>query len=103
MEDMTVIHFLAEASGALTELDRVKLSGKIPGNNGIITWVGNVLAIITGRGSSFLLVGFLFGAVILLFVSGDFSVRIWDIENSDNYLLKTEMINAGELVFSFCL
>lgn len=46
---MTVIHFLAEASGALTELDRVKLSGKIPGNNGIITWVGNVLAIITGR------------------------------------------------------
>lgn len=51
MEDMTVIHFLAEASGALTELDRVKLSGKIPGNNGIITWAGNVLAIITGRDS----------------------------------------------------
>lgn len=59
MEDMTVIHFLAEASGALTELDRVKLSGKIPGNNGIITWVGSVLAIITGRGSSFLLVKYL--------------------------------------------
>lgn len=35
----------------------------------------------------------------ILFLSGDFSVRIWDIENSDNYLLKTEMINVGELEF----
>lgn len=93
---MTVIHFLAEASGALTELDRVKLSGKIPGNNGIIAWAGNVLAIITGMGSPIVWLRLAFFVLISFFFVGDFSVRIWDIENSDNYLLKTEMINIGK-------
>ncbi|XP_055383288.1 intraflagellar transport protein 140 homolog [Condylostylus longicornis] len=65
MEDMTVAHYLSESSGSLTELDRVKLSGKIPGNNGEISWAANSLAIITG----------------------DFTVRIWDIDTSDNFLL----------------
>ncbi|XP_055845818.1 intraflagellar transport protein 140 homolog [Episyrphus balteatus] len=69
MEDMTVTHFLAESSGTLTELDRVKLSGKIPGNNGFISWAGNCLAIITG----------------------DFSIRIWDIDTSENFLLKMDL------------
>lgn len=49
MEDMTVGHYMVESSGALTELERVKLSGRIPGQNGAISWAGNALAIITGE------------------------------------------------------
>lgn len=48
MEDMTVAHFLVESTGVLSEKDRVKLSGRIPGHNGAISWAGNALAIITG-------------------------------------------------------
>ncbi|XP_030384608.1 intraflagellar transport protein 140 homolog [Scaptodrosophila lebanonensis] len=69
MEDLTVTLFLVESTGILTELDRVKLSGRGMGKLGGISWAGNSLAIITG----------------------DLSVRIWDIERSDNYLLKMEL------------
>lgn len=31
LDDMTVVHYLVESSGILAELDRVKLSGRIPG------------------------------------------------------------------------
>lgn len=48
MEDMTVAHFMVESSGHLTELDRVKLSGRISGQSGAISWASNSLAIITG-------------------------------------------------------
>lgn len=48
MDDMTVAHFLVESSGMLTELDRVKLSGRISGQSGAISWAANSLAIITG-------------------------------------------------------
>lgn len=48
MEDMTVGHYLVESTGALVELDKVKLSGRVPGQNGAISWAGNSLAIITG-------------------------------------------------------
>lgn len=48
MEDMTVGHFMVESSGTLSELDRVKLSGRVPGHTGFIAWAGNSLAIITG-------------------------------------------------------
>lgn len=48
MEDMTVGHYLVESTGALVELDKVKLSGRVPGQNGVISWAGNSLAIITG-------------------------------------------------------
>lgn len=65
MEDMTVAHYFVESGGNLTELDRVKLSGRKPGCNGVISWAGSALAIITG----------------------DLSVRIWDIDTSDNFLL----------------
>ncbi|CAO1309472.1 unnamed protein product [Diamesa hyperborea] len=68
MEDMTVGHFLVESTGNLTELDRVKLSSRISGYDGAISWAGNSLAIITG----------------------DLSVRIWDIDTSDNFLLPTD-------------
>lgn len=68
MEDMTVGHFLVESSGSLTELDRVKLSSRISGYDGAISWAGNSLAIITG----------------------DLSVRIWEIDTSDNFLLPTD-------------
>jgi intraflagellar transport protein 140 len=68
MEDMTVGHFLVESSGSLTELDRVKLSSRISGYDGAISWAGNSLAIITG----------------------DLSVRIWDIDTSDNFLMPTD-------------
>lgn len=68
MEDMTIAHYLVETSGALTELDRVKLSSRISGYDGLISWAGNALAIITG----------------------DLNVRIWDIDTSDNFLLPTD-------------
>ncbi|XP_013113218.2 intraflagellar transport protein 140 homolog [Stomoxys calcitrans] len=71
-EDMSVILYLVESTGILTELDRVKLSCKLTGKKGAITWVGSTLAIITG----------------------DLSVRIWDIEKSDNYLLKMDLPSA---------
>lgn len=45
---MTVGHFMVESTGALTELDKVKLSGRVQGHNGSISWAGNALAIITG-------------------------------------------------------
>lgn len=48
MEDMTVGHFMVESTGTLSELDRVKLSGRVPGHNGFIAWAGNSLAILTG-------------------------------------------------------
>ncbi|XP_055684546.1 intraflagellar transport protein 140 homolog [Lutzomyia longipalpis] len=69
MEDMTVAHYFVESGGNLTELDRVKLSGRKPGYNGMMSWAGSALAIITG----------------------DLSVRIWDIDTSDNFLLPMEM------------
>lgn len=68
MEDMTIAHYLVESSGVLTELDRVKLSSRISGYDGSISWAGNALAIITG----------------------DLNVRIWDIDTSDNFLLPTD-------------
>lgn len=74
MDDMTVGHFNVESTGTLSELDRVQLSGRVPGNNGIIAWAGNSLAILTG----------------------DFSVRIWDIDTSDNFLLPMEMKLTGQ-------
>lgn len=48
MEDMMVGHYMVESAGTLTELERVKLSGKVPGKNGFISWAGSSLAIITG-------------------------------------------------------
>lgn len=88
MEDMTVGHYLVESTGALVELDKVKLSGRVPGQNGVISWAGNSLAIITGR----IMFIFLCCTQCLsynLHTLGDFSVRIWDIDTSDNYLLST--------------
>lgn len=72
---MTVGHFMVESTGTLSELDRVQLSGRVPGHNGVIAWAGNSLAILTG----------------------DFSVRIWDIDTSDNYLLPTELKLTSQL------
>ncbi|XP_037936551.1 intraflagellar transport protein 140 homolog [Teleopsis dalmanni] len=69
MDDMTVTLYLVESTGILTELDRVKMSSRVAGKYGAISWAGNSLAIITG----------------------DFTVRIWDIEKSDNYLLKMDL------------
>ncbi|GAB0089345.1 intraflagellar transport protein 140 homolog [Sergentomyia squamirostris] len=73
MEDMTVAHYFVESGGNLTELDRVKLSGRKPGCNGVISWAGGALAIITG----------------------DLSVRIWDIDTSDNFLLPLESTDTS--------
>ncbi len=72
MEDMTIAHYLIESSGELTELDRVKLSSRITGYDGSISWAGNALAIITG----------------------DLNVRIWDIDTSDNFVLPTNHASA---------
>lgn len=47
-EDLMVGHFLVESTGVLTELDKVKLSGRVAGHSGAMSWAGNSLAIITG-------------------------------------------------------
>uniref|UniRef100_A0A182S5V1 Uncharacterized protein n=1 Tax=Anopheles maculatus TaxID=74869 RepID=A0A182S5V1_9DIPT len=73
MEDITIGHYEVDTNGQITELDRVKLSGKVSGSKSAITWVaGCALAILTG----------------------DLSVRIWDIETNDNYVLSMEL-SAG--------
>ncbi|XP_049537307.1 intraflagellar transport protein 140 homolog [Anopheles darlingi] len=78
MEDITIGHYEVDGNGQITELDRVKLSGKVAGSKSAITWVtGCALAILTG----------------------DLSVRIWDIETSDNYVLSMELsVVAGQAV-----
>lgn len=48
MDDMSVILYLVESTGILTELDRVKLSCPVTGKKGAITWTYSTLAIITG-------------------------------------------------------
>ncbi|XP_017466425.1 PREDICTED: intraflagellar transport protein 140 homolog [Rhagoletis zephyria] len=78
MEDMTIALYLVESTGILTELDRVKLSGNLSGKGGVISWAGNSLAIITG----------------------DLSVRVWDIEKSDNYLLKMDLPSTAVSVLA---
>ncbi|XP_054730217.1 intraflagellar transport protein 140 homolog [Anastrepha obliqua] len=78
MKDMTIALYLVESTGILTELDRVKLSGNLSGKEGAISWAGNSLAIITG----------------------DLSVRIWDIEKSDNYLLKMDLPSTAVSVLA---
>ncbi|XP_031624107.1 intraflagellar transport protein 140 homolog isoform X2 [Contarinia nasturtii] len=65
MEDMMVGHYMVESTGTFTELERVKLSGKVPGKNGFLSWAGSSLAVITG----------------------DFTVRIFDLDTSDSFLL----------------
>lgn len=41
-------HFLVESNGSLAELDKVKLSGRITGHTGCVSWAGNAMAIING-------------------------------------------------------
>ncbi|CAH2002580.1 unnamed protein product [Acanthoscelides obtectus] len=73
MEGLTVGYFSVDYRGHLKELAKVKLSGRLHtrsvGSNGIV-WAGtNSLAILTG----------------------DLTVRIWDIETNDNYVLPTSL------------
>uniref|UniRef100_A0A182PVU1 Uncharacterized protein n=1 Tax=Anopheles epiroticus TaxID=199890 RepID=A0A182PVU1_9DIPT len=74
MEDITIGHYEVDTNGQIAELDRVKLSGKVSGSKSAITWVaGCALAILTG----------------------DLSVRIWDIETNDNYVLSMELTTTS--------
>ncbi|VEN35720.1 unnamed protein product [Callosobruchus maculatus] len=73
MEGLTVGYFSVDYQGHLKELAKVKLSGRLHtrsvGSNGIV-WAGNnSLAILTG----------------------DLTVRVWDIETNDNYVLPTSL------------
>lgn len=73
MEGLTIGHFSVDSQGHLTELAKVKLSGRIQtrtiGSQGL-TWISNSsLAILTG----------------------DLMVRVWDIESNDNYTLPTTL------------
>ncbi|ERL85430.1 hypothetical protein D910_02850 [Dendroctonus ponderosae] len=73
MEGLTVGHFSVDRQGHLTEIAKVKLSGRVQtrtvSSQGL-TWAGNSsLAILTG----------------------DLTVRIWDLETNDNYVLPTSM------------
>uniref|UniRef100_A0A336M4N6 CSON011732 protein n=1 Tax=Culicoides sonorensis TaxID=179676 RepID=A0A336M4N6_CULSO len=66
LEDMSLVHFSVSPDGSLDEVDRVKLSGRIPGHTGQISWAApDVLAIIIG----------------------DFTVRVWNIQTSETQLL----------------
>ncbi|XP_063697892.1 intraflagellar transport protein 140 homolog [Culicoides brevitarsis] len=74
MEDMSLVHFSVSADGTLNDVDRVKLSGRIPGHTGEISWAAtDVLAIIIG----------------------DFTVRVWNIMTSETQLLETNLPENG--------
>ncbi|XP_055617076.1 intraflagellar transport protein 140 homolog [Toxorhynchites rutilus septentrionalis] len=77
LEDITIGHYEVDANGQITELDRVKLSGsvKVSGYKSAITWVAGV------------------GAALAI-LTGDMSVRIWDIESNDNYVLSMELTSG---------
>lgn len=77
LEDITIGHYEVDSNGQITELDRVKLSGsvKVSGYKSAITWVAGV------------------GAALAI-LTGDLSVRIWDIESNDNYVLSMELNNG---------
>ncbi|XP_057670783.1 intraflagellar transport protein 140 homolog [Diorhabda carinulata] len=73
LEGFTICYFSVDYQGVLNEMARVKLSGRVQtrniGSQGI-TWAGNsCVAILTG----------------------DLTVRVWDIESNDNYVLPTQM------------
>ncbi|XP_072382747.1 intraflagellar transport protein 140 homolog isoform X1 [Diabrotica undecimpunctata] len=73
IEGFTICYFSVDYQGHLSELAKVKLSGRVQtrnvGSQGI-TWAGSsCLAILTG----------------------DLTVRVWDIETNDNYVLPTQM------------
>ncbi|XP_055586637.1 intraflagellar transport protein 140 homolog [Uranotaenia lowii] len=77
LEDITIGHYEVDSSGQISELDRVKLSGsvKASGYKSSITWVAGV------------------GAALAI-LTGDLSVRIWDIESNDNYVLSMELTSG---------
>lgn len=98
-EDMMVGYYMVESQGTLTELERVKLSGKVPGKNGTISWAGSALAVITGtdkiaQGAPVPL--FRLTSPLRLWLSGDFSVRIYDLDTSDSFLLPMKQPGAAE-------
>ncbi|XP_030750473.1 intraflagellar transport protein 140 homolog isoform X2 [Sitophilus oryzae] len=73
MEGLTVGYFSVDKQGHLVEMAKVKLSGRVQsrtvGSQGL-AWAGNSsLAILTG----------------------DLTVRIWDLDTNDNYVLPTTM------------
>ncbi|XP_049817321.1 intraflagellar transport protein 140 homolog isoform X2 [Aethina tumida] len=73
MEGLTIGHFSVDYQGHLTELAKVKLSGRMQtrsiGSQGLV-WISNsALAILTG----------------------ELTVRVWDIETNDNYVLPTSL------------
>ncbi|KAI4456192.1 hypothetical protein MML48_8g00010237 [Holotrichia oblita] len=76
MEGLTVATFTVDSQGQLTEMAKVKLSGRMQSmrsssGQGLL-WAGtNCLAILTG----------------------DLTVRIWDIDTNDNYVLPITMKN----------
>ncbi|RZC33588.1 hypothetical protein BDFB_000428 [Asbolus verrucosus] len=73
MEGLTVGHFAIDSQGHLNELGKVKLSGRVQtrgvGSQGLVWASSSSLAILTG----------------------DLTVRIWDIETNDNYVLPTTL------------
>ncbi|KAK4874572.1 hypothetical protein RN001_013932 [Aquatica leii] len=76
MEGLTIGHFAFDTQGQLTEVMKVKLSGRGQsgrgvGNQGLVWATNSCLAILTG----------------------DLTVRVWDIESNDNYVLPTQLTN----------
>ncbi|CAH0563779.1 unnamed protein product [Brassicogethes aeneus] len=73
MEGLTIGHFTVDYQGHLQEIAKVKLSGRVQnrsvGSQGLIWTFDSSLAILTG----------------------DLTVRIWDIETNDNYVLPTSL------------
>ncbi|KAB0793767.1 hypothetical protein PPYR_13387 [Photinus pyralis] len=74
MEGLTIGHFAIDSQGQLSELMKVKLSGRGQALRGVsnqgLVWATNTcLAVLTG----------------------DLTVRVWDIESNDNYILPTEL------------
>ncbi|XP_022916343.2 intraflagellar transport protein 140 homolog [Onthophagus taurus] len=95
LEGLTIGYFNVDLQGQLTEVTKVKLSGKTQGvrtNQGLV-WTGN-------------------GSLAIL--TGDLMVRVWDIDTNDNYVLPTtfktysfekdrvKQINESFTCLSFC-
>ncbi|CAG9773857.1 unnamed protein product [Ceutorhynchus assimilis] len=70
MEGLTIGHFSVDRQGNLSEIAKVKLSGRLQTSSQGLTWAGN---------SS------------LAILAGDITLRIWDLETNDNFVLPTTM------------
>ncbi|KAJ8978265.1 hypothetical protein NQ317_012623 [Molorchus minor] len=95
MEGLTIGLFSVDYQGHLTEVTKVKLSGRVQsrsiGNQGLV-WAGNTsLAVLTGESRILGVLCTFVESNNFLHQTGELTVRIWDTDTNDNYVLPTSM------------